>query len=179
MIAFEPMVYNRNLNREAKKERGTFKIYRYGDSLEKYFWLFGVVLSCLSRNLKKRVAFLSWYGRIYNINRKGGVIMSEKKAGRRRFSPQEKVRAVKQHLLQKKSISAICEELNIHPNQYNEWQRQFFENGERAFDRKERKQQRYISNKLEKLEKTVAHKDSVISQIASEYVELKKNLGEI
>ncbi len=105
--------------------------------------------------------------------------MSEEKGSRRHFSSDEKVKAVKQHLLQKKPISAICEELEIHPNQYNEWQRQFFENGERAFDRRERKQERYISNKIEKLEKAVAHKDSVISQLASEYVELKKTLGAI
>ncbi len=103
----------------------------------------------------------------------------ESKGTRRNFTAEEKVSAVKQHLLEKKSISSICDQLKIHPNQFNEWQRTFFENGTKAFDRRERKQQRYIDNKVEKLEKKVAHKDAVISEIMSEFVELKKSLGEI
>ena len=44
---------------------------------------------------------------------------------RRRFSEEQKVEALKRHLVGKEKISIICDNLQIHPNQFYEWQRHF------------------------------------------------------
>src|ERR1700724_2915265 len=59
--------------------------------------------------------------------------MSEKRT-RRHFSAQEKVAALKRHLLEKVPISDLCDELDVYPNQIYGWLKEFFENGHAAFD---------------------------------------------
>ena len=98
---------------------------------------------------------------------------------RRPFTAVEKVSAVRRHLIEKVSVSQLCDELKIHPNQYYEWQRLFFENGEAAFKKDNAKESHVFEDKIDKLEKRIVHKDSVIAEIISENIELKKNLGEI
>ena len=94
-------------------------------------------------------------------------------------SHEQKVSAVRRHLIEKVSVSQLCDELKIHPNQYYEWQRLFFENGEAAFKKDNAKESHVFEDKIDKLEKRIVHKDSVIAEIISENIELKKNLGEI
>jgi transposase-like protein len=48
------------------------------------------------------------------------------KRKRRRFSPEEKFNIVKQVLSKAKTVSEISEEYDIHPNQYYQWQKDFF-----------------------------------------------------
>ena len=45
--------------------------------------------------------------------------MTKKK--RRRFSPEEKVKAIKSHVLENEDVSSICQRLSIYPNQYYDW----------------------------------------------------------
>lgn len=52
---------------------------------------------------------------------------------RKSYSPEQKVKILKEHLVERRDISDICEEYDIHPNMFYRWQKQFFENGERAF----------------------------------------------
>lgn len=95
-----------------------------------------------------------------------------------RVTAQEKVAAVRRHLIEKIPVSEIADSLNIHPNTYYEWQTQFFENGGAAFQR-EKKQSSREQKKIDSLEEKVAHKDQVISEIMSDFIQLKKSLGEI
>ena len=57
---------------------------------------------------------------------------------RRHFSGPEKVAILKRHLLEKVPVSDLCDELDIGPNLFYRWQKEFFENGHAAFqnDRK-------------------------------------------
>ncbi len=103
--------------------------------------------------------------------------MSEKQ--NRRFSPTEKVKAVRRHLIEKVSISTICEELRITPSQYYQWQTQFFENGINAFTKESKKEATQYAEQINKLEKIVDKKNQVIAIIAADNIELKKNLGEL
>jgi transposase-like protein len=41
-----------------------------------------------------------------------------KKGRRRRFTAAEKVAVLKRHLVGKEDVSAICEDLKLHPNQF-------------------------------------------------------------
>ena len=56
------------------------------------------------------------------------------KLERRHFSAQEKVKILRLHLLEGKAVSDLCEQHRITPSLFYQWQRQFFENGTRAFE---------------------------------------------
>ena len=75
-----------------------------------------------------------------------------KRRQRRRFSSEEKVAALKRHLVGKEEISAICDELKLHPNQFYEWQRTFFENGTKAFQGKEKSEELRLRTQIGRLE---------------------------
>lgn len=98
---------------------------------------------------------------------------------RRQHSAEEKVRLLRLHLLEGKPISAICEEHDIHPTLFYQWQKIFFENGTAAFDRTSRSQSLDVGQqRIEQLEAKLKHKDWVISTVTEEYLQLKKDLGE-
>lgn len=101
-----------------------------------------------------------------------------KKIRRRKFSAAEKVAILKRHLVEKEAVSAICEELKLHPNQFYDWQRLFFENGVRAFEAEEKNEQARLRQEVQKLSERLQRKDSVLSELMEEHVTLKKSLGE-
>ena len=55
---------------------------------------------------------------------------------RRHFSPQQKVAIVKEHVVDGVPISDLCDRHHIQPTQFYLWQKQLFENGAAAFERK-------------------------------------------
>lgn len=100
---------------------------------------------------------------------------------RRQFSAEDKLNAVRRHLVGKETVSAICEELAVQPSVFYEWQKCLFERGASAFNgpgRPQPSRERELEQKVEKLEEKLARKDSVIAEISAEYVQLKKELGE-
>lgn len=44
---------------------------------------------------------------------------------RHRFSPEEKVRILRRHLLDKVPVSDLCDELGLNPNVFYSWQKAF------------------------------------------------------
>src|SRR5215218_5731104 len=84
---------------------------------------------------------------------------------RRQFSPEEKVRILRLHLLEGIAVSGICEQEGIHPTLFYQWQRTFFENGAAAFSspRTETKSTA-AEKKIESLEARVKRKDEVIAE---------------
>src|SRR6266571_3032456 len=86
---------------------------------------------------------------------------------------EQKVAAVKRHLLDKVPVSQLCDELRIGVNTFYLWQKELFENGRRAARAEEERQKR-----IDALEAKLQRKDGVIAQLMEEHVELKKNLGE-
>jgi transposase-like protein len=98
---------------------------------------------------------------------------------RRKFSGEEKVKILRRHLIDKVPVSDLCEEVDIHPTLFYRWQKDFFEYGAAAFDRRgDDGQSRRLERKVEALEKKLADKDEVIAEIAADHVRLKKSLGE-
>ena len=53
---------------------------------------------------------------------------------RRSISGQQKVEIIKRHLVDQVPVSQLCEEYQIQPTQFYQWQKQLFENGEKAFE---------------------------------------------
>jgi len=104
---------------------------------------------------------------------------NENTNSRRHYSPEEKVRILRQHLLEGIPISAVCEKEGINPTLFYQWQKTFFENGAAAFAKQPH------SRSVGKTEQTIAalenklkRKDEVIAEIMSEHIQLKKELGE-
>ena len=96
-------------------------------------------------------------------------------------SADNKVLALKRHLLDQVPISQLCDELRISVNTFYNWQKELFENGHLAFAKVDRRvarvedaQQKTIAG----LEAKVQRKDGIIAEIVEENVTLKKSLGE-
>lgn len=102
--------------------------------------------------------------------------MSEK---RRFFSGEEKVAILKEHLLDKKPLSDICDKYKIQPTMFYRWQKQFFENGASAFREEDDSKKNYYEKKIAQLEQRLTRKNEVVSELMEESLKLKKNLGEI
>lgn len=96
----------------------------------------------------------------------------------RQHSAEEKVAILKKVLIDKQAVSAVCEECDLSPTLFYNWQQQFFENGAAAFAKDASAEQRELERKVEKLEARLTKKDAVIAEVTGEYVKLKKELGE-
>ena len=104
---------------------------------------------------------------------------------RRYFATEQKVAALRRHLLEKVPIAELCEELQIAPSLFYLWQREFFENGEAAFrsegkraDRQAERVEAVKDQKIAALEAKIRRKDEVLGELLEEHVKLKKSLGE-
>jgi transposase-like protein len=106
--------------------------------------------------------------------------MSDKQT-RRHFSPQEKATIVKRHLVEGAAVSALCDEFQINPTLFYQWQRQLFENAHLAFDngRKSKAQDDGNLKKIEQLEAKLVRKNEVMAELMEAHTVLKKELGEI
>ena len=95
---------------------------------------------------------------------------------RKRYSAEEKSAIILEILQEGKKVSEVAEEHGIPPNQILQWKKQALENMAELFktERKDitaKKEQREIS----KLKNELAHKNSVIAELADENMSLKKN----
>lgn len=102
---------------------------------------------------------------------------------RKNFAPEQKVAIVRRHLLEKVPISDLCDEVGIQPTQYYQWQKQFFENGAGAFERRPnganlRRQDDAKDRAIAQLEAKLAKKNEVISELMEENIQSKKANGE-
>jgi len=100
------------------------------------------------------------------------------KKNRRQFSPKEKVALLRRHFLEGVPVSSLCDENSIHPTIFYRWQKEFFENGEAAFQRQSDAYTKSLEKKNAQLEEKIAYKDGVIAEIMEDHVKLKKSLGE-
>ena len=55
---------------------------------------------------------------------------------RKDYTPVEKVAILRRHLLDHVPVSDLCDEHQLSPTLFYQWQKQFFENGPAAFERK-------------------------------------------
>jgi transposase-like protein len=102
------------------------------------------------------------------------------KQSRRHFTPQEKVAIVKRHLLEGVPVSNLCDQFDLNPTVFYQWQRQLFENAHLAFEngRKSRAVDDAKDKKIEQLEAKVSRKNEVMAELMEAHTLLKKELGE-
>ena len=101
---------------------------------------------------------------------------------RRRFTAQQKVAILKEHLIEKVPVSRVCDTHGINPTAFYRWQKEFFENGAAAFEGRSSKtdaRARQLEERVEKLTAKLARKDQIIAEVMEETLRVKKSLGEI
>lgn len=96
---------------------------------------------------------------------------------RKQYQAAEKVSIIRQHLIEKVSISDLCDEHRIAPSVYYRWQKQFFEGGEAAFEKTTKTAVSRLEQEVQQLEEKLARKDEVLGEVMEEYVTLKKRVG--
>lgn len=77
------------------------------------------------------------------------------KKTRRRFSSEEKAKAVRSHLIDKRKVSDIADELGIHPNLFYKWQSELFENA--SFSQKTDTKEKALLRKFATLEEKLTN----------------------
>ena len=100
---------------------------------------------------------------------------------RRHVTPQERIAALKRHLLEGVPVSTICDELGIAPTLFYRWQKELFENGHTLFEngRAAKAVEDAKDQKIQKLEAKLTRKNEVMAELMEAHTQLKKDLGEL
>jgi transposase-like protein len=100
---------------------------------------------------------------------------------RRHFTPQEKIAALKRHLLESVPVSTICDQLGIAPTLFYRWQKELFENGHTLFEngRKAKAVEDANVEKIQKLEAKLTRKNEVMAELMEALTLEKKRNGEL
>lgn len=96
--------------------------------------------------------------------------------GRKRYSPEEKFKIVKEQLTTKTSVSEICKKYGISPGNFYSWQENFFAGAMAGFEKKRGPQASTAKadQRADELEKENTRMKDVIAEITAENVAFKK-----
>jgi len=101
------------------------------------------------------------------------------KKRRKNYTAEEKVAILRRHLLEQEPVSKLCDELGLQPTVFYRWQKEFFENGAAAFQKKTRTKAKAEQERIAYLEQKVRTKDEVLAELMAEHVALRKSHGEL
>lgn len=106
-----------------------------------------------------------------------------KKRTRRPFTTEQKAEILRRHMVDKVPVSELCNELDLQPSLFYQWQRQALENLAGALSGPGPSgpgtREKELGKKVAQLEERLAKKDNVIAEISAEYVKLKNELGDL
>jgi len=101
------------------------------------------------------------------------------KKNHRNYSPELKIKLLKKHLVDKATVSEICEENHIKPSLFYRWQSELFNSGNLIFENiKPDNIHSSYQKQIQKLENKLAKKNEVLVELMEEHVKLKKEYGE-
>jgi transposase len=103
--------------------------------------------------------------------------MTKKKA--RQFTPEQKVAILREHLIDRASVSDVCDKHQLRPTVLYRWQKQFFEQGAAAFRSARSEEARVVrlQQRVAQLEQKLQVKNEVLSELMEEHILLKKKNG--
>lgn len=96
---------------------------------------------------------------------------------RKHFSADQKMAALRRHLLEHVPVSNVCDEYGINPTVFYRWQKQLFEGGAALFESRPRNEETPSARQVTALEQKLARKNEVVSELLEELVRLKKTNG--
>ena len=98
---------------------------------------------------------------------------------RKNYTPVEKVAILRRHLIDRVSISDLCDEYQLSPTLFYAWQKLFFENGASAFERKSGSVEQSNLRTIAALREKLQRKNEVVAELMEEHIQLKKELGDL
>ncbi len=96
---------------------------------------------------------------------------------RKQYTAEEKVVILRQHLVEKVSVSEVCEAYQLQPTVFYRWQKAFFKNGAQAFEKRGGGQTAKLKGRIAELEAKLVKKNEVLGEVMEEMVSLKKRNG--
>lgn len=94
----------------------------------------------------------------------------------KRVSDAEKVKAIKLHLLEKKPVSEVCDDMEVAPSAYYKWQLKLFENAEIALkDPKKFHKETSDQKRIKLLEERLQLREEALAELMIDHVRLKKS----
>ena len=108
---------------------------------------------------------------------------SESKQRRKHLPASEKMAIVRRHLGPKhESVADLAVEYGVQPGSIYLWVQRLLDNGDLALEGKPRgdsRAEKESDRKLHLMTERIAKKDRVIAELSTEYLELKKALGDL
>jgi transposase-like protein len=92
---------------------------------------------------------------------------------RKRYSPEDKVRILREHLDNNVSVSELAEKYDLHPSMIRNWKKELFEGALDTFSGKH-KNRKSKNSKESQLEEKISSMQDVITEITTENVKLRK-----
>jgi len=110
--------------------------------------------------------------------------MNAKVNNQKKRTAEEKMMILKRHLLKGEKVSEICESESLAPSMFYKWQQALFDNGAKALENKPKSAKNSESTRIQQLQKALekaetklTEKHEVLSELMSDHLQLKKNLG--
>jgi transposase len=98
---------------------------------------------------------------------------------RRKYTAEQKVMILREHLKNKVSVSELCEKYGIHPNLLYKWEKQLFEGALGTFSKngsgKQGKSQEMMKDR--KFRDRITKQQEVIAWLTEENLKLRKTFG--
>ncbi len=102
---------------------------------------------------------------------------------RTHYAAEHKLALLRRHLIDKVPVSELCEDRGLQPTVFYRWQKELFENGAAALERKNGRREGRArdagARRIDALQAKLARKDEVLAELMEEHLALKKSLGEI
>lgn len=99
---------------------------------------------------------------------------------KKRYSIDEKIMIVREHLDKNIPVSDLAEKYNVHPNAIYKWKKQLFETASDNFTKKDKvttKKLAEAEKRIRQLESTLSQRETLIAEIVNENIDLKKNFN--
>lgn len=96
------------------------------------------------------------------------------KRSRSNYSPEEKVKILREHFEENIPVSNICENHSLNPVLFYRWKKEFFEKASKIFERPSKSGKTAAERKIEKLEEKLKEKEKVIVELVTENIIYKK-----
>jgi transposase len=98
---------------------------------------------------------------------------------RKNSTPVEKVAVLRRHLIDRVPVSGLCDEHQLSPTLFYLWQKQFFESGTSAFERKNEPPESQYLRTIAALREKLQRKNEVVAELMEEHIQVRKELGEL
>jgi transposase len=96
---------------------------------------------------------------------------------KKKHTPDQKFKIIKEQMTTKTTVTDICKKYDIHPSMFYKWQDKFLSGALESFKQSDVGPTKAELRKIEEQDKKILKMQSVITEVISENIELKKNLG--